>query len=59
MDNVTDEIAETLGWMIADLNYRRTETGMEDTPLSPEMRKAMELHNLLVTGRIECRRLPS
>jgi hypothetical protein len=52
--DMTKEIAETLGWMIDDMNYRRSETGLDSAPLSLEMKKAIELHSDLVACRIRC-----
>lgn len=57
MNEVTQQLAETLYWMIEDMNYRREQTGLEETPRSPEMQLAIELRDDLLAGRIECRRV--
>ena len=55
-EDVTEEVAETLEWMIAGLNYRREQTGMDSAPFSPEMKKAIQQLAALRTGTIRCMR---
>jgi len=56
VNEVTEQLAGTLRWMIADMNHRREDTGLVDVPLSPEMQLAQDLLNDLDAGRIECQR---
>jgi len=55
--DATEQIRSTLAWMIAEMNFRREQTGMEDAPSSPEMLLAMELLRDIESGQIECRRV--
>lgn len=55
--DVTVEIRDTLAWMVADMNHRREQTGLDGDVKSPEMRMAEQLLDDLRAGRIECRRL--
>ncbi len=55
--DVIADVRETLEWMVADMNFRRQQTGLESDPVSPEMQKAMALLEDLRAGRIECRRM--
>lgn len=52
--DVTPDIANTLRWMIADMNFRRQQTGMEETPLSPEMQTAQAQLDEMDAGLIQC-----
>ena len=56
MNHVTAEILHTRDWMIADMNFRREQTGMEGTPLSPEMGIAMKLRDEPASGAIVAER---
>jgi hypothetical protein len=57
MNDVTQEILQTLDWMISDMNFRRAQTELDEDPLSPEMQRALALRDGLRAGRIECRRI--
>ncbi len=57
-EDVTQEITTTLTWIVADMNYRREQTGLEGAPLSYEMQVAQKLLDDLRAGRIQCRRTP-
>ena len=48
----TDRVTETLRWMVADMNFRREQTGMEHEALSPEMMIAMSLLEAFDEGRL-------
>lgn len=54
----SEEVRDTLSWMIEDMNHRRAQTGLNPEPLSPEMQTAMALLEELRAGKIECRRIP-
>jgi hypothetical protein len=56
-EDVTPEIRDTLAWMVADMNHRREQTGLDGDVKSPEMQVAERLLADLQGDRIECRRV--
>jgi len=53
-EDVTEQIQVSLDWMAADMDFRRSQTGLDSDPLSPEMVMVHELLAEFKAGRIEC-----
>jgi len=53
-EDVTEQIQVSLDWMAADMDFRRSQTGLESDPLSPEMVLVHKLLEDFAAGRIEC-----
>jgi len=53
-EDVTEQIQVSLEWMAADMDFRRSQTGLESDPLSPEMVLVHKLLEDFAAGRIEC-----
>jgi hypothetical protein len=58
-NDVSEDIENTLSWMIEDLDARRDQgpNGLDPGPLSPQMQLAHDLLADLRAGKIVCRRI--
>lgn len=54
MRDVTEEITQTLEWMVADMDFRRRQTGLDSDGQSPQWEMAKALLANLKAGKIEC-----